>query len=407
MYDVLIRNGRVVDPAQGIDGNLDVAVRDGKIVEISNHLSAQSSHDVFDAEGTIVTPGLIDMHCHVVETAGTFTVAPDIAGVEQGVTTVVDGGSAGQATFPAFAKYILPTARTRVFCFLSLSSTGQAVVPELNGWEEVDPEAIAATVESHRGLIRGIKVRLVGTLMAAAGAEVARKAKGIARSLNLPLMVHIGDSTGEVPQTVTREVLSLMEKGDVVSHVYTARNGGILDRRGTVLSELKDAVGRGAILDVAHGMSNCSFDIARKAMDQGILPTTISSDLSASSVTKIAFGLTTTLSKFMALGLSLGQVVEMATINPARALGEEKTIGTLKAGADADISIVELISGTWRLEDSEREAIEAHQLIAPVMTIRPGRSIPCGAAGPRSIRAQAGSVRQPRNNKSGAKEEAT
>jgi dihydroorotase len=243
--------------------------------------------------------------------------------------------------------------------------------------------------------------------MAAAGVAVVRKAKDIARSLNLPIMVHLGDSTGEVPQTVTREVLSLMEKGDVVSHIYTARSGGILDRKGAVLSELKDAVSRGVILDVGHGMSNCSFDVARKAMDQGILPTTISSDLSASSVTKIAFGLTTTLSKFMALGLSLGHVVEMATINPARALGEEKTIGTLKPGADADISIVELISGTWHLEDSERAAIEAHQLIAPVMSIRSGRSIPCGAAGPRPPAAQAGSAREPRNNKSGAKEKAT
>jgi len=376
MYDLLIKNGRVIDPAQNIDDKLDIAINRDKITKVAKDIPSGESQRVVDAKDRIVTPGLIDMHCHVYDSISKIGVKPDDAGVKQGVTTVVDGGSAGQATFDGFPKYVIPASHTTVFCFLHLGSLGLSIMPELRNWEEIDLDATAATIESNRDVIKGIKLRLVGNLVASAGIEVVKIAKKVAKNFGLPIMVHIGDKDKQVPTTLTQELLPLMEPGDILSHVFTAQLGSILRPDGTILPELREAMQRGVVLDVAHGRSNLSFEVARKTMAQGILPTTLSTDLVLTSLTDIVYGMTVTMSKFMALGLSLKQVVEMATINPACAISIEDRKGSLKPGMDADVSIQELLSGTWRLEDSEQKTIEMTKLIAPVVTIKSGQLIP-------------------------------
>jgi len=376
MYDLLIKNGRVVDPAQNIDDELDIAISGDKIAKVAKDIPSGGSRQVVDAKDRIVTPGLIDIHCHVYDSVSKIGVEPDDAGVKQGVTTVVDGGSAGQSIFNGFTKYIIPSFRTTVLCFLHLGSLGLSIIPELRGWEEVDLDATTATIESNRDVIRGIKLRLVGDLVASDGVKIVKIAKKITKKFGLPIMVHIGDIDKQVSPTLTQEFLPLMEPGDILSHVFTAQLGSILRPDGTILPELREAMQRGVVLDVAHGRYNFSFDVAGKAMAQGILPTTLSTDLVLPSLTNIVYGLTVTISKFMALGLSLSQVVEMATINPARAINTEDRRGSLKPGMDADVSIMELLSGTWKLEDSMRKTIEANTLIAPTMTVKSGRLIP-------------------------------
>ncbi len=138
MYNLLIKGGRVIDPAQNIDDKLDTAISEGKIAKVAKDIPAQESERVVDARGKIVTPGLIDLHCHVYDSIYNNSVEPDAAGVRQGVTTVVDGGSAGQATFGGFPKYVIPSSRTTIFCFLHLGSLGLSVKPELRDWEEID-----------------------------------------------------------------------------------------------------------------------------------------------------------------------------------------------------------------------------------------------------------------------------
>ena len=380
MYDLLIKGGRVIDPAQNIDGKLDIAISGDKIVTVARDIPSQESQRVVDATDKIVTPGLIDLHCHVYDSILKIGVEPDDAGVKQGVTTVVDGGSAGQATFGGFPKYVIPASRTTVFCFLHLGSLGLSIGPELKDWDEIDLDAIAATIESNLDVIKGIKLRLVGNVVASAGVEVVKIAKKAAKKFDLPIMVHIGDRDKQVSPTLTQEFLPLMEPGDILSHVFTAQHGSILCTDGTVLPELREAMQRGVVLDVANGRFNFSFEVARKGMAQGILPTTLSTDLVIPSLTNIVYGLTVTMSKFMALGLDLKQIIEMTTINPARAISAEHKIGSLKPGMDADVSILELLHGTWKLEDSledsEQQIIEATRLIAPSMTIKLGKLIP-------------------------------
>lgn len=375
MYDMLIKGGRVIDPAQNMDDKLDIAVSGDRVATIAKDIPSKQSQRVVDARDKIITPGLIDLHCHVYDSITKLGVAPDVAGVKQGVTTVVDGGSAGQAIFGGFPKYIIPSSRTTIFCFIHLCSSGLSVIPELREWSEIDFDATAATIESNRDVIKGVKLRLVGNLVASAGVEVMKMAKQIANKFDLPIMVHIGDTKKQVPPTLTQDILPLMERGDILSHVFTSRYGGVICLDGAVMPELRKAMERGVVLDIARGRYNLSFEIARKAMAQGIFPTTISSDLSSWSLTSPVYGLTVIMSEFMALGLNLEQIIEATTINPARALSVEDRMGSLKPGMVADVSILELLSGTWQLKDSEQQMMEVTRLITPSMTIKAGQLI--------------------------------
>ncbi len=380
MYDLLIKGGRVIDPSQNLDGTLDIAITGDKISAVAKGIATPKSKRVIDAGDKIVTPGIIDLHCHVAGSLLTMSIDPDTAGVNQGVTTVVDGGSTGESIFGGFPRYVIPSSLTRVFCFLHLSSQGLSIMPELRGWEEINLEAIAATIESHRELIKGVKLRLVGNIVARDGIKVVETAKKIARQLGMPVMIHIGDLKKQVSPTLTQEVLPLLEPDDILSHVYTAKFGSALRPDGTVLPELREAMERGVILDTALGGNNFNFEVARRSLAQGILPNTLSTDLGANNLRHPVYGMTVTMTKFVALGLDLKQVVEMSTINPARVLGEDNRIGSLKPGMEADVSILKSLTGKWKLEDSEHQTIEVDSLISPITTIKAGRVIPAQPA---------------------------
>lgn len=380
MYDLLVRGGRVIDPAQGIDGKLDIAVNGDRIAALDRDIPGGLGRKVVDARDKIVTPGIIDLHCHVAGDILTMCIDPDVAGVNQGVTTVVDAGSLGEAIFRGLPRYVVPSSRTRVFCFLHLGSQGLSIMPELRDRSEINLEATAATLQSYRGLIKGVKLRLLGKVTVDDGIKVVEKARKVARQSGMPIMIHIGDYEGKVSPGLTRETLSLMEAGDILSHVYTARFGNVLRPDGTVLPELVEAVKRGVILDTALGMSNFGFEVARKCIAQGILPTTISTDVGMVNLKHPVYGMTVTMTKFMALGLDLKQVIGMSTMHPARALGEDRQIGSLKPGMAADISILEILSGKWRLEDAERQTLEVDRLIAPGVTVKGGQVIPAQPA---------------------------
>jgi len=375
MYDIVIKGGRVIDPAQNLDGTMDVAINGDKIAAVNRDISPQEGKRRIDAKGKIVTPGLVEMHAHVFDSVMKIALEPDVAGVKQGVTTVVDGGSSGEATFSAFPKYILPAAKTSVFCFLHLCSLGLIPEPELRGWEEVNLDGMAATIEANRSIIKGVKLRLVGNLVASAGIEVVKTAKKIARQCKLPIMIHIGDTEKKVPASLTPECLNVMEAGDILSHVYTSNQGNVLRPDGTIMPELKAAIKRGVIMDTANGRSNFSFVSARKCLAEGILPDTISTDLTHRGLRDRTFNLPVNMSKFMALGLGLKQVVAMTTINPARAIHEESRIGSLKPGMAADVSILELKSGAWTLTDTPGETMKTDKLLMPVTTVKAGKVI--------------------------------
>ncbi len=372
MYDLIIKDGWVIDPVQKIDEPMDVAVTGDKIAALSADIPASEGKRVVDAAGKVMTPGLIDLHCHVYRHVVANGVDPDEAGVKQGVTTVVDAGSAGEAIFEGFPAYVIPASRTTIYCFLNLASQGQTLGPELMDRREVNTDAMAAVIESHPNLIKGVKVRLTGGLANTDGSKIVATAKQIAGRFSLPIMVHIGDRENRVAPDLTKEILPLLEPGDILSHFYTAQRGSIFLPDGKVMPEAREAIERGVIMDVANGRYNFSNEVARQALDQGIRPFTISSDLTAQSLAGSVYGLTVSMSRFLALGLELEQVVEMATINPARTIGIEDRKCSLAPGSDADISILEIVSGLWELPDASPNAMRLQKLIEPRMVIKAG-----------------------------------
>lgn len=374
MYDLLIKCGRVIDPARHFDAVSDIAIDGHEIVAVRKDIPSEHGRRVIDGRGKLVTPGLIDLHCHV-DNRTAIGIHPDSAGVRQGVTTVIDAGTTGHATFGGFRQHVLPAARTTVFCFLALCPQGVRRTPDLRTWRDVDIEAIAATIEANRDVIKGIKLRLIGRFVAEAGVKIVAVAKETAGQFHLPIMVHLGDYWHQVPPTLVLDLLKILERDDILSHAFSARWGSAISADGDVPPEMVDAMHRGVVLDVGHGKANFSYTIARKAIAQGILPTTASSDVGAEKLRSPVFGLTVTMSKLLALGLDLEQVIGMATINPARALRIEDRAGTLAPGRSADVSILELLPGPWKLLDSERQALEAADLIVPRITVKSGQVV--------------------------------
>jgi dihydroorotase len=383
MYDLLIRNGHVIDPAQSLDGRLDVAVSDGRIAEVAAQIDAAQARRVVDVDGDLVTPGLIDLHVHIYWGVTSVEVSdlnapPDLIGVHSGVTTLLDAGSAGFWDLGGFARYVVPAAATRILALLSICRT--SFLPSLlsDGDQLIDSEATMRAVEANRGLVRGIKLALNGPIVDLLGMEAVRRAVRVARATRTPLMVHIGDlraSPSPQAAALTREMLDLLRPGDILTHVCTARQGSVLDEQGHVLPELSAAKERGVVLDSAQGRTNFSFRACRRLMDQGIMPDVISSDLTWGGRAWIVYSLTECMAKFLALGLSISQVIEMTTANPAAALGMSDELGSLRVGREADMSILRLAHGEWEFSDSFGDTLRGDEALVPIATVRSGQII--------------------------------
>ncbi|HET6319487.1 MAG TPA: amidohydrolase family protein, partial [Chloroflexota bacterium] len=327
MFDLVLQGGTVVDSAQGLHTVHDVAVEAGKIAALAPAIGREQARQVVDLRGRIVTPGLIDLHTHVFDGVSGNGLHPDLAGVRAGVTTVVDAGSAGAATFAAFPKYILPNCATEVLPFLHIGQTGLATTPDVFAERSIDLDATLRVLEHHRGLIRGIKARMVSPALEIFGMDMPRLAKRAAREGGVPLMVHIGDTEKRYRPEVIRELLPLLETGDIVTHLFTANPGGVLDGNGTLVPEARELVDRGVWLDSAHGRLNFGFDVARRVLDQGLVPHCISTDLTIPGRLQSVHSLVEMMARFLGLGFSLDEVVRMCTVNPARVLGESQRLG--------------------------------------------------------------------------------
>lgn len=380
-YELLVKGGIVIDPAAGIHDRRDIGISQGKIAALASNIPVSEARKVIDARGNIVTPGLIDIHAHVAGGVVRIGITPDEGGVLSGVTTVCDAGSTGYANFSDFRNSVVPQAQTDIFCFLHMSPTGLAFAPELRSWHDIDTEAILRTIETNRDIIKGIKLRATGAVAQNLGLEAVRVAKKIATEARLPLMLHIGIDIDEVVvademDTFTRELLPLLDKGDILSHIFTWKAGGVIKHDNSVLPEFREARARGVILDVARGMTNFSFEIAEKGLKQGILPDILSTDLTSKNINGPVFSLLVTMSKFLALGLTLDQVIEMTTINPARALGAEQQKGSLKVGMPADISLLEMTEGDFLFSDGKAgNTLNGKLQLVPKLTLKSGIKI--------------------------------
>lgn len=385
MYDLLIKQGRVLDPGQGIDEVTDIGITGGRIAAVQPDLPADEAKRVLEIRGEhrYVVPGLIDIHTHVAHGATTLGVGmeccdPDAAGVRSGVTTVVDCGSVGVANIGVFPVHILPRAQTRVICYVNAGSYAHTMPnpADVNSLDEVSPAAIERCVERNPGLVSGVKLRLVGPIVEERGEELVTLTKSIARRHGLPLMVHIGDSHAperahpEQVAATTRAVLRALEPSDILTHLCTPHVGGVLDEARRPLPELNEARANGVVLDPALGMGNFGYQVAREQAELGLPPDTISSDLTA--LGKTFHSLVECMAKFMAVGYSLQDVVRMTTVNAARAIGREDELGAIAAGREADITILDVVPGRFTFVDTTRNAFSGEYGIAPVHTIRAG-----------------------------------
>ena len=370
VYDLLIKGGTLIDPAQGINGPMDVAITGAKVVAVAKGISDFVAAEIVDATGLIVTPGLIDLHVHVFWGASHYGIEPDANNVAKGVTTALDAGSAGARTFPAFRRYVLEQADTRLFALLNISAMGM-ISPEIGELEDIRWAHIQEAVKTgreNRDHILGIKARLGRVQSADNDIEALKRALQAATILDGFVMVHVGGT-----KTPLLQIVDMLRAGDVVTHAYHGSSHGILDDTGKVKDGFAAARDRGVIFDVGHGRGSFSFDVADKAMSQGFYPGNISSDLHVYNIEGPVHDQLTTLSRFLHLGLPLDDVIRLSTETTAKAMGMAGKLGTLKVGAEADVTLVRLAEGKFAYEDSLGMKAEGTQRLEHALTIRGGR----------------------------------
>jgi len=367
-FDLLIEGGTVVDPAQNLHAALDVAIKDGKIAEVSKNIAKERALKVVSAKDKIVTPGFIDIHAHCFDGVGVGMNA-DRYCLTRGVTTVVDAGSAGYTTFPNFRKYIINASTTRIVALVNIGAIGTAIGPgSLQNLDWVNPQLTAKTATENKPVVVGIKIQLSKPITGAGDMECLKRAVEAAEIARLPLMAHIEDSYSSLPG-----ILNMLRKGDVYTHCFNSRTHGILDANGNIIPEAQEARERGVFFDPAQGQTHLNFDVAEKCFQQNFLPDTISTDLTVIAVERRVFDLPTTVSKFMAMGISLDQAIGMVTSNAARVFDYGAQIGALRAGSEADVSIFELRDGKFEFEDSDGGKRTGRQMLVNKAVVRRGQ----------------------------------
>src|SRR5438105_2607875 len=373
-YALLLAGGDVLDRAGGLRGLMDIGIAGGKISAVAPSLPAADARRTISINGRLVTPGLVDIHAHI------FVNASDMAGhTDQfcrasGVTTLCDAGSTGSATFPGLRQVIDREVRTRTRAFVNLSAIGIVGTSrggELSHFPYADPEGCARTISENPDLAIGVKLRYGPGLVWEYSPEPVKLARRTADMAGgAPMMMHITDSPIPLP-----ELLAHMKPGDIVTHCYHGRAPGIMGQeKQLILKEVVEAQRYGIIFDCAHGRSHFSFPLIEKALDQDFLPDTISTDLTVTSATRgPVWDLTTTMSKLLHFGMKLDDIVERATAAPARILGYDGTVGTLKPGANADIALIERRNANVELTDSDGNNVTAKERLINRMTIKDGR----------------------------------
>lgn len=369
-HDLLLTGGRVIDPATGLDARRDVALDGGRVARVDEAVDPSEARRVVDVGGYLVLPGLIDVHAHVYQHGARNGLDPDLAGVRSGVTTVVDAGSAGSATYEGFHHHVARKAATDVLAYVHIARNGLSHVPEAHVLDDLDVDGTVETLARHPEAV-GVKVRACGPVVERHGLDAIHLARDAARQAGVPLMVHVGDANFGRSGAITADLLPLLEAGDVITHVYTGAPGRLLDESGRALDALGEARERGVWLDAAHGRYNLSFAVASQMAEQGIVPDTISTDITKPGRPGPVGSMTHTMGKFLALGFELRDVVLMATHNPARMLGRSD-LGTLAPGAVADVTVLEPVAGRWSFTDGSETRIEGDTALRPVLTFKDG-----------------------------------
>lgn len=388
-YDLVISSDHVIDHASGLNGPAKVAIENGRIAAVARELPPRAAKRTIDATGRIVCPGLIDLHVHVYEWVTNFGLHPDDAGINSGATTVVDQGSAGAWTVGGFKAYIAEPAKTDVRSFVSINVAG-ALKGGMEGTTLHNPtmaniDEVVLAARGYAGLVKGIKAHGEAGGLSHWGTRVLEMAVEAGERADLPLYVHTGElfpvneKTRPDPASVLRDVVPVVRAGDTLAHVYSSMPDGIMGPHAEAPAIAFEALDRGIHFDIGHGI-NFSFAIARKMMAAGVLPNTISSDVHGDfngyhDDSLLDYSLCGAMTKLMALGMTLEDVILRTTLNPAKTLREEDEIGTLAPGSRADITILDRIEGAWTMTDGGGERLPVEARLVPALVIREGEII--------------------------------
>src|SRR6185312_10618303 len=350
MADLILKGGRVIDPASGRDEVADIAFAGGKVAEIGKKLPVGAAESV-DVANRLVVPGLVDLHTHVYW--GGTSLGVDAAEVARasGTTTFVDAGSAGPGNFHGFRRHVIEPSPLRILPFLNVSFpgifafSGPVMVGECTDLRLIDPRECVRVVNANRDLIVGVKVRVGRTAGGASGYQPLDIALEVAEETGLPVMAHL-----DHPPPSRLEVVSRLRRGDILTHCFRPFPNAPVRGDGRIREEIVAARERGVVFDIGHGGGSFGFRTAEGMLAAGFLPDVISSDVHAMSIDGPAYNQLVTMSKFLSLGVELGAVIRAGTAAAGDALGR-RDLGRLSAGGIGDATVLELREGDFAYRD--------------------------------------------------------
>ena len=368
-YDILLQQGHVIDPANGRDAVMDIAVAGGKIARVAANIPAAEARKVIDMRGLYVTPGLIDLHAHVFGYSG--SIQPDDSALPAGTTTVVDAGGAGWRTFDDMLEKVIKTSKTRVLSLLNIVGHGMTGPAFEDNTADMDSAKTAAKILERRAYIVGIKTAHFGGF----GWTAIDRAIGAGDIAKVPVMVDdkILTLTG---RTSKEKLLSKLRPGDMHTHVFNDRQLELIDRAtGKMQPYVLEARKRGVLFDLGHGAGSFLWPVATKAMSQGFFPDTISTDLHSSSIMMAESDMPNCISKLLNLGMGLADAIQRSTVAPAKVIGRFPELGTLSEGQIADIAAFSLQSGVYAYKDAWSHKNLASKKLECVLTLRAGEQV--------------------------------
>lgn len=373
-YDLLIKNGRVIDPKNKIDSKMDVAIAEGKISKVATDIPATQSKKVVDATGLLVTPGFIDIHTHVfvgskpdIFADGIYSVSADDFSFKSGVTTVVDAGTSGWRNFPTFKSNVIDKSQTRILAFINIAGVGMIGNPDQEDVNDMNSQMTALTIQKYPEIIVGVKIgHYEGNDWSPF--DRALEAGNIAK---VPLFVEC-----HLPQYSLEDQLNKMRPGDIITHSYEkiSERQSVVDDQGRVRPFVLKAKNKGVLFDVGHGGFGFWFSEAMLSLQQGLAPNTFGSDLHRFSMNSGMKDMLNIMSKYLNMGMVVPDIIQRATWNAAQSI-KRNDLGSLTEGAVADIAVTSLLSGKYGFIDAGGIKIDGTSKFESELTIRAGKIV--------------------------------
>lgn len=363
---LLIQGARPVGFGQaGLPPLLDVLIGEaGNVLDIGVGLAADAER--IAANGAYLSPGWTDLHAHVWHGGTDISIRPELAGARHGVTTIVDAGSAGEGNFVGLREFIIEPARENIYAFLNLGSIGLVAcnrVSELMDMRSIDIDRTLATIRANRDVIVGIKVRASAVITGGWDLVPVKLAKKLGRIAGVPIMVHVGE-----PPPLYDDILPLLGEGDIVTHCFNGKQGGSLLEDEDLYRLVESSAERGVVLDIGHGGASFSFEVGRIALERGLKPTTISTDLHNRSMDGAVWDLGTTMSKLLSLGMGFEDVVVAASTAPKKAIGKPHR-DLLTVGKPAEFTLFTLEESRLEVRDSQGVTAMLDKVFTPAWAI--------------------------------------